>query len=595
MGKFFRLLRMVYLIRRYRLDEFLVAKYDVFAFKLLGWLLFFVGAKHPDKSIATRVRLLFEELGPIWIKLGQLLSIKSDFLPVEVQDELKLLQDSVTPFDSAVAKATIEKELGVPVESLCCQFTEKPLATASIAQVYTAKLDKNAFLDLLNAAQDQANGLEQTRQQNQAEQSEQAQQPKTSPLLHTPNLTFAKLDDFDLASEQEVVIKILRPNVAQQVWYELALMRWLLGLLTRYYDKSDRLRAAEVVDELEFNFKVELDLSAEATNAEILRYNFLQSPILYIPKVLAYSSNIMISERIYGVSINDSERLQGVNLELLAQRGVEIFFTQLLEHNFFHADMHPGNIFLDITKPEDPGYIAVDFGIVGSLTEQDTKYLVGNLLAFFSQDYARIAELHINSGWIRGRINKFEFERKIRDTLSPMFGKPLHEIRFSQVLLKLFNVARAYNMVVQPQLVLLQKTLVYVEAMGRALYPELNLWETAKPFLESWYLQKFSVLGQGKKLAQNLPFVFDQLDRLPDDFYKLLDNQQLIIRQLQTNQQRLQSTVSILQVMLSFILLLLMSLIVLALLFLHWYGLLIAFVGIALVVFGWLFASIYLK
>ncbi|WP_222987019.1 AarF/UbiB family protein [Psittacicella melopsittaci] len=478
----------------------------------LSLFYFWVPAKHASSSIGVRLRLTLEELGPIWIKLGQLLSIQDDFFDDQITTELKQLQEKTTPSNVKHIKQTLERDLQVDFASLLDNFSSQPLASASIAQVYAANLNLREYKAYLESKSKQTQGV-----------------------------IFNETTDFDFSQESiPVVIKILRPGVRERVQVELKLIRNLFNFIAQYVDQTNRLRGSEIVDELEANFKAELDLTCEAGNGQTLRNHWLNSHILYVPKIFCATKDWFISERIFGTSINNHQVLidNKVDCELLAKRGVEIFFRQLLEFNFFHADMHPGNIFANINNPQDPTYIAIDFGIVGSLTPLDTKYLVENLIAFFRRDYRKIAELHVNSGWIRGKVDVNEFERQISYSLDPLFNKSLNEIRFSAVLKNLFTVARNFNMVVQPQLILLQKTLVYVEAMGRNVYPQLNLWETAKPILEEWFAREYSLKNQATKAFASMPQFLNFMSYVSDDMYRVFDNHQQILLKLNTLENR---------------------------------------------------------
>ncbi|MFC6276151.1 AarF/UbiB family protein [Psittacicella hinzii] len=505
MSSLWRLIYITYILRRFRLDTYFAKKYNLVVFKLIALFFFWVPNKYPQYSIGLRLRLALEHLGPLWVKLGQLLSIQDDFFNSEITQELKQLQERVQPFASKQAQAIINRDLNGKVEKLLPFIAEQPLASASIAQVYAAQLNYQALVNL----------------------KEQ--------LGEHDNLVINDLDDFSASTNVEVVVKVIRPFVRQQIQKDLRLLRFLTSIINEHLDSANRIRSAEIVDELENSCRVELDLTLEAGNGQTLRNDWLNSHILYVPKVFFASKDIAVVERIHGTSINNYQELisKQVNTELLAKRGVEIFFRQLLEYNFFHADMHPGNIFADITDPQDPTYIAIDFGIVGSLTAIDKKYLVENLIAFFRRDYKKIAELHINSGWIRGKVEINELERQISRALDPLFNKSLNDIRLSLVLKNLFKVGRDYNMVVQPQLILLQKTLVYVEAMGRNVYPELNLWETAKPILEQWFEKEYGLKAQSIKVAKTLPHIFDFMGHVPDDVYRLFDNQQQLLQKLE--------------------------------------------------------------
>ena len=411
-----------------------------------------------------RLRLALEELGPIFVKFGQALSTRRDLLPEDIADELAKLQDRVPAFPSDVALAAIEAALGGPVETFLDDFESAPLAAASIAQVHAAKLK---------------NGT-------------------------------------------EVVVKVLRPGMHQVIRRDIDVLHALAQLADRYWEGSRRLRPREVVREYEKTIFDELDLMREAANAAQLKRNFAGSTLLYVPQVYwdLCRTNVMVMERIHGIIISQIEELRsrGTNFAKLAEHGVEIFFTQVFRHNFFHADMHPGNIFVQIDDPENPRYAAVDFGIVGTLQERDQHYLAENFLAFFDRDYHRIAALHIESGWVPRTTRVDELESAVRTVCEPIFNKPLAEISFAQVLLRLFDTARRFDMQVQPQLILLQKTLLNIEGLGRQLYPQLDLWKTAQPVLRAWMRERISPRTLLKRLRQQLPDVVQAAKLLPQIF-----------------------------------------------------------------------------
>lgn len=428
-----RAYQVVKTVLQYGLDDLIPAKLKPWYFRLLRWSFFWLTNQHKDKVGGERLKLAMQELGPVYIKFGQMLSTRRDLLSDEWAEELAMLQDRVPPFDSAIARAQIEAELGAPIETYFDNFDDTPLASASISQVHTATLKSNG---------------------------------------------------------EEVVLKVLRPNVEEKVHADLLLMTQSAQVLETLLGHGNRLRPAEVVEDYRTTIEGELNLKLEALNAIKLRNNFIDSGALYIPKMYEEFcfTRLIVMERIYGVPVSDRAALeaQGTNLKLLAERGVELFFTQVFRDNFFHADMHPGNIFVSTEHPEDPFYIGLDCGIMGTLTEQDKRYLAENFLAFFNRDYTRIAQLYIESGWVAADTDLVAFEQAIKVVCEPMFNKPLDEISFGHVLLELFRTARRFDMVVQPQLVLLEKTLLYIEGLGRQLYPQLDLWQTAKPFLESW-------------------------------------------------------------------------------------------------------------
>ena len=412
-------------------------------------------------SRGKRLRLALETLGPVFIKFGQLLSTRRDLIPLDIADELARLQDRVPAFPTETAIAIIEQALEQPIGEAFAQFDPAPLASASVAQVHTA-------------------------------------------IRHDGS---------------EVVVKVVRPNIQKVIREDMHVLRTLASLLVKASVEARRLHLLEVLDDYEKTILAELDMRQEADNTAKLRLNFAGSPMLYVPKVHwdYCRTNILVLERIYGVQISDVAQLKarGTNMRVLAERGVETFFTQVFVDNFFHADMHPGNIFVDVSDPESPRYIAVDCAIIGKLTKEDQDYLARNLLAFFNRDYAEVARLHLDSGWVPEDTDAGEFERVIRELCEPIFEKPLHEIQFSQFLVQLFQTASQFQMEIQPQLVLLQKTLLYIEGLGRELYPELDLWATAKPFMETWMAEHVGPAATLREFAARGPELLQQLPRLP--------------------------------------------------------------------------------
>lgn len=462
MKRYLRLYQILTLIQAYRLTPLLPKHYYCRWLKILLGCLFWVRPKAKDRPLGERLRLAFEELGPVWIKFGQMLSTRRDLLPPEVAAHLALLHDQVKPFDGQQAKQIIEQALGAPITEYFSEFELEPMASASIAQVHGAVLKK---------------------------------------------------------SQIPVIIKVLRPGLEEVIAADISVIYLLAEKISGWIKGGERLRAYEVVRDYEHTLYQELDLQREAYNTLRLRENFIDSDFLYIPYVYTdlCRKNILVEERVHGAAINDIEALKaaGVNLKLLAERGVQAFFTQVFRDNFFHADMHPGNIFVDITDPQDPRYIGIDCAIIGELKEEDQQYLAENFIAFFNRDYRRIAELYLDSGWIAPDTNIYEFEAAMREVCEPIFAKPLGEISFAQLLFNLFNVARRFHMEVQPQLVLLEKTLFYVEGLGRQLYPQLDLWTTAKPFLEDWYQEQISLKSLAKQLQRDLPAWRKLLPKLP--------------------------------------------------------------------------------
>ncbi len=423
-----------------------------------------------------RLRLALEELGPVFVKFGQALSTRPDILPPDVAVELAKLQDRVPPFPGVEARAIVERALGKPVGELFLDFDETALASASVAQVHAATLKPE-----------------------------------------TPG-----------ESGFQVVVKVLRPGVEKQVQRDIALLHTLAELAERWLAIGRRLRPRAVVAEYEKIILDELDLMREGANCSQLRRNWLGSELIYHPIVFwdFTRPDVLVMERIHGISIREMDRLRELNVsfKVLAERGVEIFFKQVFRDNFFHADMHPGNIFVDASNPAQPSYLAVDFGIVGCLTHADQRYLAENFLAFFNRDYKRIAELHVESGWIPSNTRVEDFESAIRTVSEPIFGKPIKDISFGFFLLRLFQIARRFNYQVQPQLVLLQKTLLTVEGLGRQLYPDLDLWKTAKPVMEQWMWSRIGPTATFARLRSQAPALVETLPELASRALKLLQN-----------------------------------------------------------------------
>ncbi|MDD2724838.1 MAG: ubiquinone biosynthesis regulatory protein kinase UbiB [Methylovulum sp.] len=417
-------------------------------------------------SRGVRIRQALEDLGPIYVKFGQALSTRKDLLPDDIADELVKLQDRVPPFGSDIALAIIEKELGMSINEAFAEFDPEPMASASVAQVHGA-------------------------------------------VLHTG---------------QQVVVKVLRPDIEERIHSDMGLIYELARIAEKFSPDARRLRPMEVVAEFEKTTLDELDLVREAANAAKIRRNFEKSAIIYIPEIHweFTRQKVMVMERIYGIPVGDIEQMRagGADFKLLAERGVEIFFTQVFRDNFFHADMHPGNIFVELPAK----YIAIDFGIVGSLSLSDQHYLAENFLAFFNRDYRKVAEMHVESGWVPRGTRIEEFESAIRSVCEPIFEKPLKDISFGQLLLRLFQTARRFDMRVQPQLVLLQKTLLNIEGLGRQLYPDLDLWQTAKPFLESWFHERMGPKAKITQLLKQFPEFAQQFPEIPSLVYKALDN-----------------------------------------------------------------------
>ncbi len=471
-----RLLRILWVITRYRLDTLLPHERLPWPLRLLFKLSPLRLVPIGERCRGERLRLALESLGPIFVKFGQVLSTRRDLLPEDVADELKRLQDQVPPFPGSEARGVVEAELGLPVAEAFARFDAEPLASASIAQVHGARLHGG----------------------------------------------------------EEVVVKIIRPGIERVMRQDMALLYRFARLLT-IVPEARRLRPVEVVRDYETTLFDELDLHKEAANTSQLKRNFKDSAHLYVPGIHweLTRHRVMVQERIYGVPVADlaALRAQGTDLKKLAERGVEIFFTQVFRDNFFHADMHPGNIFVSRKHPHDPQYIGIDCGIVGSLTREDQDYLARNLLAFFHQDYYEVAALHIESGWVGEHTRANEFAAAVRTVCEPILEKPLKDISFGQVLLGLFQTARRFDMEVQPQLVLLQKTLLNIEGLGRQLYPELDLWQTAKPYLERWMEERAGVKGFWASLKRQAPELSHQLPELPSLVHQVLSQAELEKRQ----------------------------------------------------------------
>ncbi len=463
-----RLIHINFVLVRHGLDEIVLAAHIMRPFRFLLYLSPWRWLRRNTQPQALRLREALEDLGPIFVKFGQMLSTRRDLLPGDFTDELAHLQDRVPPFPGREARVIVERALGAPVTETFLEFDETPLASASIAQVHAATLKDG----------------------------------------------------------RKVVVKVLRPGVERVIRGDVELLYLIAGLAERYWKDGRRLRPREVVAEYEKTIFDELDLMREAANAAALRRNFADSELIYIPDVdwPHTRRNVMVMERISGIPVSDiaTLRARGTDMRVLSERGVEIFFTQVFRDNFFHADMHPGNIFVDATDPQDPRYIAVDFGIVGTLNPRDQHYLAANFVAFFNRDYRRVAELHVESGWVPPGTRVDEFESAIRTVCEPIFNRPLKDISFGQLLLRLFQTARRFNMEVQPQLVLLQKTLLNIEGLGRELYPELDLWQTAKPFLEDWMHEQMGGRAALKRLRGSLPGLGDRLQEVPQLVYEVL-------------------------------------------------------------------------
>ena len=465
-----RLGKILYVVGKYRLDTLLDKKRMPILLRLaLSPAVLFGPAR---TSRGERLRRALEELGPIFIKFGQLLSTRPDIVPADICAEINQLQDNVPPFSAKLFKSNIEAALSAKVEDLFSQFDSQPLASASIAQVHQATLNDGS----------------------------------------------------------EVVVKAVRPNIEKTISQDIRLLYTLARLLAKYSTDGRRLRPVDVVRDYETVIWGELNLQAEGANTSLLKHNFDNSPLLYVPQIHwpCSNENVLVMERIQGIPVThvDDLKAAGINFKTLAERGVEIFFTQVFEHNFFHADMHPGNIFVDVIDPKNPRYIAIDCAIMGSLSSDDQFYMARNLLAIFERDYRQVAELHVRSGWVPKDTSIVEFTSAIRAVCEPIFERPLRDISLGHMLISLFTTARKFNMEVQPSLVLLQKTLLNIEGLGRQLYPDLDLWTTAQPFLQQWLKDRYSPKSIYKQFKQQLPDLLEHLPKIPPLLYQAMENLQ---------------------------------------------------------------------
>lgn len=483
--KFGRIYRIVSVLLKHGLDDLIPKRLRPRYFRLLRKCFFWLRNRHKGESEGRRLRLALETLGPVYIKFGQMLSTRRDVLTQDIADELMMLQDKVPPFDSQSAQDLIKASFGIQdLTEIFDNFDPEPLASASVAQVHTATLKEHG---------------------------------------------------------EEVVIKVLRPGIKQTIEDDVDLLTSVAELVQNWLPDGKRLRPVDVVKEYRRTILDELDLLREAANGIQIKRSFTDSKALYVPHFYSEycTRTVIVLERIYGIPVSDIDALnaQGTNLKLLAERGVELFFTQVFRDSFFHADMHPGNIFVSKEHPEDPKYIGIDYGIVGTLNKDDKRYLAENFIAFFNRDYRRVAQLHVDSGWVPADTDINDFEMGIRTVCEPIFQKPLADISFGNVLLQLFNTARRFDMEVQPQLVLLQKTLLYVEGLGRQLYPQLDLWKTAKPFLENWMKEQIGPKAMFNNLKDNLPFWTEKLPEMPDLVYDAVRQVRQLPRQLESQHQ----------------------------------------------------------
>ena len=464
-----RLVAIQRVLVRHGLDELIFAMHIVRPVRFLQYLFPWLWFRRPRGPRGERLRRVLEDLGPIFVKFGQLLSTRRDLLPEDITAELARLQDRVPAFPGEHARGIIEEAFDLPVAEVFAEFEPVPLASASIAQVHAATLKDG----------------------------------------------------------RKVVVKVVRPDIEDRIRRDLGLMHILADMAEKYWSGARRLRPSNVVEEFEKTILDELDLLREAANASQLRRNFLDSDVLYVPQVEwdLTRRNVMVMERISGIPISDTDALRaaGIDLKRLGEAGVELFFTQVLRDNFFHADLHPGNLFVSPGPEGQPVIMVVDFGIMGSLSVHDQRYLAENFMAFFNKDYQRVAALHVESGWVPPETRVDEFEFAIRSVCEPLVDRPLRDISFGLLLLRLIQTARRFNMVILPQLILFQKTLVNIEGLGRQLYPDIDIWYTARPLLEKWMNERTGLRGLVRGTRDNVPHWLERLPEVPGQVIDLLE------------------------------------------------------------------------
>ena len=470
-----RIIQIIYLFIKYDVDKMLVDSSNAsskFYFYILPWNWF---RTKPVKNIPEKIKMMLEELGPIFVKLGQVISTRKDLLGDDVANELSKLQDHVKPFPKEISMRIIEEELGLKINEVFSSFTPEPLASASIAQVHEAQL-KNG---------------------------------------------------------KDVIVKVVRPNIKNEIERDLLLMKRIAAYLTSLSDEFQRMHLIELVNDYEMLVYDETDLIKESSNAKKIKENFKDSKLIYIPEIYwdYVTKNILVMERTFATPVNDKEELrrQGIDFEQLATNAVESFFIQVFEHNFFHADMHPGNIFIQKID-NNVQFVLVDFGIMGSLSNFDKKYLAENFVAFFNKDYAKVARLHVECEWVPRDTNISLLEKAIRENCESMLDKSIEDVSLSDVILGLFDTARKFKLEVQPQLILMQKALLYTEGLGREFHPKLDLWKTSKPILEKWMKKQKGIPSILKTLKNNSSEIIDLLPEIPGALRKiinLINNDQL--------------------------------------------------------------------
>jgi ubiquinone biosynthesis protein len=494
-----RVARVLAILVRYRLDELIDEQHVM---RPLQWARIFL--PRARKEIAAmprgaRLRLALTQLGPIYVKAGQVLSTRRDLLPDDVADELSLLQDQVPPFPGAQARAIVEEALRAPIDTLYARFDETPLASASIAQVHVAQLHPLVHAP---APPPPAPG---------------AARP---PVPQAEERNIERPATVEISPGREVVVKVARPGIRKQIARDLALLHALSRLVARWHPQADKIRPQEIVGEIEKTLYHELDLQREAANASLLRRNFADSPDLYVPEVFWSHTNerVFTMERVHGIPADDIAALDaaGIDRKRLAAKGVRLFYTQVFRDNFFHADAHPGNIWVDTSRVEEPRFIALDFGIMGTLPQADQYWLAENFMALFERDYQRIAHLHVAAGWVPRTVRMDELESAVRTVCEPYFTRPLSEISLAEVIAKLFNVARQFELTLQPQLILLQKTLLNIEGLGRQLDPQIDIWAVAYPELKRILARRYSPLRLWRETRQRIPEWLHIAPRIPD-------------------------------------------------------------------------------
>ena len=464
----FRIIQIIYLFLKYDVDKMLVDS-DIVSnkkyFYILPWNWF---RRKPVKNIPEKIRSMLEELGPIFVKLGQVISTRKDLLAEPIAKELSKLQDHVKPFPAEVSKSIVESELKSKITDIFQSFTTEPLASASIAQVHEAKLKDGS----------------------------------------------------------DIIVKVVRPGIKKEIEKDLLLMKRIAKYLTSLSDEFKRMHLIEIVNDYEILVYDETDLIKEAANAKKIKKNFLNSELIYIPEIYSeyLTKNILVMERTFATPINNKDELkeQGINFKQLAENAIEIFFIQVFEHNFFHADMHPGNIFIQ-KNGDNVQFVLVDFGIMGSLSKFDKKYLAENFVAFFNKDYEKVARLHVECEWVPRNTNILLLEKAIRDNCESMLDKQIKDVSLSDIIIGLFDTARRFKLEVQPQLVLMQKALLYTEGIGREFYSELDLWKTSKPILEKWMKKQKGISAVMRKLKYNSSDLLEILPELPATIRRLVN------------------------------------------------------------------------